>query len=114
MPSDRPTEAEAIKLRDHIRFYGQDCNESEYLALKEFGQWFAEQADATDVVLSDWTPCKPRATTASGQLKDPVRVNRYSELIAVSHGHICGSGIKQTERKDVSANFINRRKSRHD
>lgn len=56
MSSDRPTVDEAVKLRDHIRHYGQWASEDDYMILKDFGQWFTEQADAGDVILSDWTP----------------------------------------------------------
>lgn len=61
MPSERPSVAEAEKLRDHIIFYGAFLNQHDYRVLKLFGMWFAENTGAGgEVILSDWTPKKRR------------------------------------------------------
>lgn len=53
---NKPTEREARMVRWYIKIHGYGLCEHEYKVLMDFGQWFAGEANADDVILSDWTP----------------------------------------------------------
>ncbi|HTG95711.1 MAG TPA: hypothetical protein VL866_24125 [Pyrinomonadaceae bacterium] len=44
------------ELRDLIKQYGAEVDDEAYKDVYDFGIWFADKQDASDVVLSDWTP----------------------------------------------------------
>jgi hypothetical protein len=47
---------DAAELRDLIRQYGAEVDDAAYQAVYGFGIWYADQQNASEVVLSDWTP----------------------------------------------------------
>ena len=44
------------ELRDLIKQYGAEVDAVTYQAIYDFGIWYADQQNASEVVLSDWTP----------------------------------------------------------
>jgi len=47
---------DAAELRDLIKRYGESVDHKTYQAVYNFGIWYANEKDRSDVVLSDWTP----------------------------------------------------------
>jgi hypothetical protein len=45
-------------LRDLIKEYGAEVDDETYKAVYDFGIWYADQQEAEDVILSDWTPLR--------------------------------------------------------
>lgn len=50
------TPEQARVIRDAIKEYGKNLDDADYDTLYDFGIWFADQAGAQDVLLSDWSP----------------------------------------------------------